>query len=389
MRVQSVSVHLVRIPLRKRIKHASHVRTDTENLVVCVRLSDGTTGYGEGVPREYVTGETIDQSVALIRDMDRGYLNADCISFEESVSLADALMLPEVPGDDRQCQGNAARCAVELALLDAFGKHFKQPLSNVTRQLAPQLFEPKARVQYSGVITSARGFKARTMGLMMRIYGFRQVKVKVGMEGYDDPERLRAIRSRIGAKMDIRLDANEAWSPQEAAERIRALEPFNISSIEQPLHQSAASSLAELRREVRTPIMLDESLCSETDGQRAADEGLCDIFNLRLSKCGGFTRSLRLAVLAKKHGLSCQLGCQVGETAILSAAGRHFATSVAGLRYLEGSYDSRLVREALGKKNITFGWGGWAPALAGGGLGIEIDEAALKRVTFRSEQILG
>ena len=389
MRVQSVSVHLVRIPLRKRIKHASHVRTDTENLVVCVRLSDGTTGYGEGVPREYVTGETIDQSVALIRDMDRGYLDAECRSFEEAVVLADAMMLPEVPGDDRQCQGNAARCAVELALLDAFGKHFKQPISSVTRQLAPQLFESKARVQYSGVITSARGFKARTMGLMMRIYGFRQVKVKVGMEGYDDPERLRAIRSRIGAKMDIRLDANEAWSPGEAAQRIRALEPFNISSIEQPLHQSAASSLPQLRREVRTPIMLDESLCSESDGQRAAEEGLCDIFNLRLSKCGGFTRSLRLACLAKKHGLSCQLGCQVGETAILSAAGRHFATSVAGLRYLEGSYDSRLVREALGKKNITFGWGGWAPSLAGGGLGIDIDEAALKRVTFRSEQILG
>jgi muconate cycloisomerase len=121
---------------------------------------------------------------------------------------------------------------------------------------------------------------------------------------------------------------------------------------------------------------------------RAVEEGLCDIFNLRLSKCGGFTRSLRLASLAKKHGLSCQLGCQVGETAILSAAGRHFAASVGGLRYLEGSYDRRLVGEALGKRDITFGWGGWAPALAGFGLGIEIDDAALARVTTQAEQIL-
>ena len=81
--------------------------------------------------------------------------------------------------------------------LSAFGKHFNRPLSDVTRQLTPHLYELKPRVQYSGVITSAKGFKARTMGLMMRIYGFRQVKVKVGMAGYDDPERLRAIRSRI------------------------------------------------------------------------------------------------------------------------------------------------------------------------------------------------
>jgi L-Ala-D/L-Glu epimerase / N-acetyl-D-glutamate racemase len=146
--------------------------------------------------------------------------------------------------------------------------------------------------------------------------------------------------------------------------------------------------LPELRKQVRTPIMLDESLCSELDAVRAADNRLCDIFNLRLSKCGGFTRSLRLASIAKQSGLSCQLGCQVGETAILSAAGRHFASSVAGLRYLEGSYDRRLVREALGTKNLTFGWGGWAPALPGGGLGIEIDRAALQRVTFQSEQLL-
>ena len=339
-------------------------------------------------PREYVTGETINVSMSLLRAMDRGLLQTDCGSFEEAVVLADALTLPAVPGDDRHCQGNAARCAVELALLDAFGKHFQRPLSDVTRQLArPHLYEAKQRVQYSGVITSARGFKARTMGLMMRIYGFRQVKVKVGMEGHDDPQRLQAIRSRTGAKMDIRIDANEAWSPGEAAERIRALEPFGITSVEQPLPHWAAGHLAELRNQVRTPIMLDESLCSEVDANRAAEEGLCDIFNLRLSKCGGFTRSLRLAVLAKKAGLCCQLGCQVGETSILSAAGRHFAASVSGLRYLEGSYDSRLVGEALGKKNITFGWGGWAPAFTGGGLGIEIDDAALKRVTFHSEQL--
>ena len=196
-------------------------------------------------------------------------------------------------------------------------------------------------MQYSGVITSARGFKARTMGLIIRLYGFRHIKVKVGMQGFDDPARLRAIRGRIGSKMDLRIDANEAWSPQDAAEKIRALEPFNISSVEQPLSHTDAAYLPDLRRQVRTSIMLDESLCSEIDAVRAVKDGLCDIFNLRLSKCGGFTRTLRLASLAKKHGLSCQLGCQVGETAILSAAGRHFAASVAGLRYLEGSYDRR------------------------------------------------
>ena len=123
-------------------------------------------------------------------------------------------------------------------------------------------------------------------------------------------------------------------------------------------------ALAEVRRQVQTPLMLDESLCGMVDAERAVAAGACDLFNLRLSKCGGFIPTLRLAQFAKAHGLACQLGCQVGETAVLSAAGRHFAASVGGLRFLEGSYDRHLVREALGTRDFTFGWGGWAPASA-------------------------
>jgi muconate cycloisomerase len=135
--------------------------------------------------------------------------------------------------------------------------------------------------------------------------------------------------------------------------------------------------------------MLDESLCGLHDARLAVERGWCDLFNLRLSKCGGFIPSLRLAEFARAHGLACQLGCQVGETALLSAAGRHFATSVAGLRYLEGSYDRHLVREALGQRDLTFGWGGKAPALQEPGLGVDLDLQALQRVTTREEALIG
>ena len=86
--------------------------------------------------------------------------------------------------------------------------------------------------------------------------------------------------------------------------------------------------------------------------------------------------------------MGCQLGCQVGETAVLSAAGRHFAASVAGLRSVEGSYDRHLVREALATMDLTCGWGGWAAALPGPGLGFTLDPQALQRVTVRQESLL-
>jgi L-alanine-DL-glutamate epimerase-like enolase superfamily enzyme len=386
--VELTALH-VHIPLRKPIRHASYSRSATDNVLVRCVLEDGTEGYGEGVPREYVTGETIDSAFELLRRSDLAGQLEPCHDFPQAVGLAERLRLAPVPGDERACQGNASRCAVELALLDAYGRHFGEPLSAVTRLVAADIYQDRPWVRYSGAITSASGFKVRLAAWRMRVYRFQQVKVKVGIAGHDDAQRLRIIRSRVGRKVDLRVDANEAWSPAEVVERIQALLPFGISAVEQPVAHAEVATLAETRRQVDVPIMLDESLCSQIDAERAIQGGMCDLFNLRLSKCGGYVPALRLAQRARQHGLGYQLGCQIGETAVLSAAGRHFAASVADLRYVEGSYDRHLVREALGTRDLTFQWGGLAPALPGPGLGVEIAPEALKRVTRRKETLLG
>ncbi len=389
MKIAELTAFVVRIPLKKAIKHASHTRTETENIIVRCTLDDGTVGYGEGVPREYVTGETADTAIELLKKSDLPAQLEPCPDFARAVALAEHLRLAPVPGDHRGISGNAARCAIELALLDAYGRAYGEPLTSVTKIIAPEMYQFRDWVRYSGAITSAKGLKARFAAWRMWIYRFKQVKIKVGIEGYDDASRLRVIRSRIGRKMDLRVDANEAWSAVEAPGKIAELEPANITSVEQPVAHAEVDRLAAIRKKVKTPIMLDESLCGFVDAKHAIDNGLCDLFNLRLSKCGGFIPSLRLALQAKQAGLGYQLGCQVGETAILSAAGRAFACSVADLRYLEGSYDRHLVKERLSKQDITFGWGGWAPVLNGIGLAITVDPQALARVALRKEVVLG
>ena len=79
---------------------------------------------------------------------------------------------------------------------------------------------------------------------------------------------------------------------------------------------------------------------------RRSRPSTCDVFNIRLSKCGGFLNSLRLAALAQQHGLTLSAWLPSGESGILSAAGRHWAASVAGIRWLEGSYDRHVLAEA-------------------------------------------
>ncbi|MBX9625201.1 MAG: dipeptide epimerase [Gemmataceae bacterium] len=389
MRVVELEARQVRVPLRRKVTHASHTRTETDNLVVRCVLADGTVGYGEGVPRDYVTGETIDFSLDLLRRSDLPAQLEPCPDFVAAVHLTERLRLAPVPGDDRGIRGNAARCAVELAVLDAYGRAFGEPLTNVTRLVAPDLYEFRPTVRYSGVIGNPKGWKARVYPLVYKLAGFRQVKLKVGIPGTDDVKRVRRTRRWLGSGIDLRLDANEAWSPAEAAERIQALEPFGITSVEQPVRHEDVAALAGVRKQINSPVMLDESLCGMVDAERAAAGGWCDLFNLRLSKCGGFIPSLRLAQMARRHGLGYQLGCQVGETAVLSAAGRHFAASVADLRYVEGSYDRHLVGEALAVEDITFGRGGAAPALTGSGLGVTVDPVRLDVVTKRKESLLG
>src|SRR5258708_39675300 len=111
MKIVELTAFVARIPLKKTVKHASHTRTETENIVVRCTLDDGTVGYGEGVPREYVTGETADTAIELLKRSDLPSQLEPCADFGKVIALAERLRLAPVPGDQRGVGGNAARCA--------------------------------------------------------------------------------------------------------------------------------------------------------------------------------------------------------------------------------------------------------------------------------------
>jgi muconate cycloisomerase len=262
------------------------------------------------------------------------------------------------------------------------------PLSVVTQHLeaAVPVHSSNPKIRYSGAVSVSSPRKEALSALKMRLFGFAHCKVKVGVESMDDRPRLQRIRRWLGRAMDIRLDANEGWSASEVVSKLEPLVPYRISCVEQPVPHEQVEMLADVRRRIPVPVMLDESLTSLVDGERAIEDNTCDLFNLRLSKCGGFLNCLRLAAMARSAGLAYQLGCHPGETGILSAAGRHFASSVRDIRYVEGSYDGFLLKENVIRENITFGYGGWAPALAGPGLGISVRRETLDRIALHHQQ---
>jgi muconate cycloisomerase len=106
----------------------------------------------------------------------------------------------------------------------------------------------------------------------------------------------------------------------------------------------------------------------------------CDVFNIQVSKCGGLISSRRLALAAREAGLGVQIGAHIGETSILSAAGRHLAAHLPEVDSLEGSLGTHLFTEDIALEPVMFGYGGQADLLIGDGLGLEIDDAALERL---------
>lgn len=190
MSIVGLKLYRVAVPLKKVVKHASFERSVSENLVVRVTLADGHVGYGEGVPRSYVTGETVESTFGVLADHDWAREIGEPGDYRQVVDRLGALRLPETEADPRGMAGNAARCALELAVLDAYGRRFGESAGRVVELVNVEGLRRHAspgRVRYSGAITAESTFGEWRTAVKMRIYGFHQVKVKVGTEGQDDP----------------------------------------------------------------------------------------------------------------------------------------------------------------------------------------------------------
>jgi L-alanine-DL-glutamate epimerase-like enolase superfamily enzyme len=178
----------------------------------------------------------------------------------------------------------------------------------------------------------------------------------------------------------VRADANGAWSADEAVAMLARLRPFGLESIEEPVRAGDLAGMRRVRRETGLPVVADESLVRVADARALMAAEACDVFNVRVSKCGGITGALGVAAVALGAGLPVQVGAQVGETALLSAVGRHLAAHLPHVVAVEGSFGRLLLTEDVGQEEVAFGYGGEAPLLGGVGLGVTVDEAAVERL---------
>jgi muconate cycloisomerase len=133
--------------------------------------------------------------------------------------------------------------------------------------------------------------------------------------------------------------------------------------------------------------MVDESLVTLADADALIAAGAVDYFNVRVSKCGGVYRSLEMARRASATGIRLQVGAQVGETAILSAAGRHLAAYLDTVDFVEGSFGTLLLTEDISADPVKFAHKGEAPVLTGPGLGVRVVSEKLAKYARRTVEL--
>jgi muconate cycloisomerase len=381
-KVKSFEVYSVEIPFKKPFRHSAAVRSSSYSIFLKCITDSGVFGFGECLPREYVTGESRDGAFNML--CDRILPNLIGKSFEDYESVKSFLSACDGKAPDNwvgpAVPQTSAWAAVDLALLDSFGKVFSQHVVEEDSSIAPHL-------RYSAVASTDRGLSLVRRALKIMMYGIRQVKLKVDDDdfGIDSVAMLKKI---VGRDVDIRIDANMAWTRESAAEKMAELAGHGIHSFEQPLPKGRLDDMAWLVRETGLSVMADEDVNDRDSLKELIDKKACTAVNLRISKCGGLIAVLKRCREALDAGLVIQIGCQVGESSLLSAAQLALISQVPEVTYLEGCYGLHLLREDPATPLLQLSRGGKPPEQTKGpGLGVQIEEESMRRFVKKVETV--
>lgn len=390
IKIADIHVSTVLLPFRFAFKHSLASRSYSTNVIVRVTLENTLTGatvfgLGESVPREYVTGETCEGAVAEIKNNFAAALLGQTLA-DESKPTDSTCRLIEQTATVLNVYGRrvgASFCALELALLDAAAKLEK---TSVCHWLAARNCRTASdSINYGGVVPFGKRNTLAALLYFYKLYGYKTVKLKVG----DDPDldifTVRKARELLGHSTVIRVDANCAWDFDRTVEFSRSVKAFNVASIEQPVPFDHLEELVELTKTVEPQIVVDESLCTVEEAENLASIKACGGFNIRISKVGGLLAAQKIVDIALKNGIKIHLGAQVGESGILTAAGRALACANPNFENYEGAANFFLLKEDLTRENMTAGLGGRGKMPQGYGLGVTADERNLSRLIVKSK----
>ena len=308
MKIDSISLYKLDLPLRQPWTTAYGSDDMIRTMIVRITTREGMVGWGESSP---LAGPT--------------YSPEYC---DGIYALAQKFIVPALLGQEihsgeeltaklKFIKGNPfAKAAFDLALWDLLSTEANQPLWRFI-----------GGTQQNYRTGSDFGFQKSIDILLEKIaekvkINSPRIKLKFG-PGWE-MEVLREVRKNFPDTV-FHIDCNSAYTLDNLA-LFRQIDEMNLAMIEQPLMNDDLIDHAELQKQIKTPICLDESLTSPVKARQAVQIGAGKIFNLKPARLGGITNTLKTAEIARKAGIVCWIGGMLE-----SGIGRRFLTALASL----------------------------------------------------------
>ena len=362
--ISGMTVYKTRLPGRwKRRLGIGGVKDSFNNVIVKLDTDAGIVGWGEAATAPVFPGTTEAAVAALHVHLRPVLIGADPFRIEWLLERAEQSVM--------HCA--EAKAAMEMALFDIVGKALKTPvytlLGGAYRREIPLSF------------SVANPDVGEDLEVIQRLYndGVRLFKIKTGsIDHRDELKRLERLRTSLPDDIDFRIDYNQALQPYDAVRRLRDIEQFRPTFIEQPVGSDKVEALAHISHAIDTPIMADESVFSAATALQISARHMVDLISIKVMKNGGMLRARDVSGIAQAAGIACY-GGDMAESGIGHSAGTHLIAATPnislGCEFYQATYylQEDLLATPFPVKN------GKVHVPSSPGLGIEVDEGRVEK----------
>jgi len=376
VRINRVHVYKILLPFQGDFFSARKKSAYAKNIMVeIVGDKRDIRGYGEGAPRQDETGESqasaAKKATELIKRTSFPWELSDVSQIRDFVD--------SLPNQKRY---NSAICAVEMALYDALGKRQD---TYITEYFPRDYYADT--IHYGFTIPLAQKVSTLEICKWINDMGIKHLRIKMGKDFEQNKRAIETVRSVCGDDSELRIDPNGVWNQHIAFQHIPLIKEYKIKVVEEPMEKDdpGLGEFAEIIRSMDILLMACQSAPTLKDIEKVIKKGYHQMINIKLSRSGGFRRTLRIVDYLRNSGISFQIGCNLGESGILSAAGRGLCLLCKDAMYYDGSYDRFLLKENITADDVSFGLGGEAGPLNGPGLGVKVNSKALEQLCTKTE----
>lgn len=316
MKFTSFEIYKYAIPIEP-FTIATGTMEFAQNVLVRAHTDNGLTGLGECSAFPMIVGETQATCYEVAKDFASLWKNKDAADIETRLAELHLIIA-----------GNyTIKSAFDMVLYDLAAKQANQPLyqflggekRKIETDITIGIDTPEAMAK------TAAKYKAQ---------GFSIIKVKLGKKPAEDVERVKQIRNAVGVNVQLRLDANQGWTFNEAVFALQALQQYQIEFCEQPMRTYNDELLPELCRLSPISIMADESVYTHRDAERIIKNKAARNINIKFAKSGGINDAIKINQVAEKHGMSCMLGSML-ESRLALTANVHFAMAFKNICFFD------------------------------------------------------